>query len=119
MPESGKSQIIMRDLSYNLRRLMQERGLSQVELERKSGVDQTLISRYLSGEHHTQYYYLQNLMALSEALGVTLYELTGHEGFRSPGLTKQAREFLELFEKLSAKDKKAVIKIMKGLLEGK
>jgi len=61
----------------NLCRLMELKALNQVELARKSGVSQSLISKHVRGEATAQTPSLKTLIALARALGCTLEELTG------------------------------------------
>jgi len=65
--------------SENLRGLMQLRGLNQVDLSRKSGVSQALISSYLRESAKAKYPNLRNLIALGRALDCTLEALAGIE----------------------------------------
>jgi len=68
-----------RSLSENLGELMQLRGLNQVDLSRKSGVSQALISSYLRKSAKAKYPNLRNLIALGRALNCTLEALAGIE----------------------------------------
>lgn len=61
----------------NLATLMAERGLNQVELSKRSGVSQQLISSYLREGKQAKGPSLQNLMALARGLHCSLEELTG------------------------------------------
>nr|MBN2277327.1 helix-turn-helix transcriptional regulator [candidate division Zixibacteria bacterium] len=62
-------------LSENLRRLMDEKGLNQPELSRKSGIDQPNISRYLNRHPEGKTPTLKHLVKLADALDVSLDEL--------------------------------------------
>ena len=69
----------MESFSSNLSRIMAERGLNQPELARLSGVDQSLISRYLRGNARAKCPSINNLVALAKALNCSLERLVGLE----------------------------------------
>ena len=94
----------------NLARLMQAKGMNQVELSRHSGVSQTLISSYLRGGKEAKSPSLKNLLLLATALHCTLEELTGlptlHEAeARIPALTPDTLKFGRFFESLPDGDR--------------
>lgn len=66
----------------NLRKLMDRRQVNQVELSRLSGVDQSLISSYLSGGKKAKTPHIKNLAALSKALKCSMEELVGFKKIR-------------------------------------
>ena len=61
----------------NLRKLMDRRQVNQMELSRISGVDQSLISSYLSGGKKAKTPHIKNLAALAKALKCSMEELIG------------------------------------------
>lgn len=67
----------MTTLAENLAKYMAERGLNQVELAKKSGIKQQLISSYLNESSYAKFPSLNNLIALARALKCSLEELTG------------------------------------------
>lgn len=77
MPVFISSRVIMEEFSNNLAVIMAERGLNQPELARLSGVDQSLISRYLRNDQRARLPRLKNLVALAKALDCTLEDLIG------------------------------------------
>jgi len=88
-----------------LKQLMQDRGMNQVDLSKRSGVGQNLISSYLRGAKQAQYPSLKNLLALATALHCTLEDLTGLPALRGaevklPELTPDALRFGKFFESL-------------------
>lgn len=108
---------IMSKFRDNLRKLMEIYGLNQVELAKKAGVDQSLISQHLSGHPNVQTPSLKTLIALARALNVTLEELTGVESLRgaeekmqnirstNPDLPEDIREIIKHYRQLSDEDK--------------
>jgi len=95
----------------NLAKLMKDRGLNQVELAKKSGISQPLISNYLIQSPRGKQPTLRNLLALQRALGCTLEELTGipalqgiEEKIAKHRPTPEAIAFAEALEKLSPDD---------------
>lgn len=101
-----------------LARMMQERGLNQSELAKKSGISRQLISSYLHGGKQARTPGLENLIALARALHCSLESLTGLESLK--GIEKEAdaigdlsaeeKALLEAYNALSENDweKKAV-----------
>ena len=96
-------------LADNLARLMKERGFNQVELAKRSGVPQSLISRYLRSDAKAEMPSVENLIALAKALRVTLDELTGitaaqiekaESDVETGNLTDDERLLLEAWKKL-------------------
>lgn len=78
----------------NLHRLMGIYGLNQVELAKKSGVPQSLISQHLAGHPNVQTPSLNTLIALARALNVTLEELTGLAATK--GIEKEADSITDI-----------------------
>ena len=82
---------IMGKFSRQLKIFMELRNFDQVELSKKSGVDQSLINKYLREDPKGQNPSLKNLVALAKALNCTLEELTGRPGINAAMLS---RDFL-------------------------
>ena len=106
----------------NLRKLMGIYGLNQVELAKKSGVEQSLISKHLSGHPDVQTPSLNTLVALANALHCTLEELTGLDSLKNiekkaeavGDLSAEEKAILEAYSNLTDDDweKRAVEKIL-------
>lgn len=102
----------MTTLAKNLARIMAERRVNQVELAKKSGIKQPLISSYLNESRYARFPSLKNLIALARALKCTLDELTGLERSRnsrkvidnSPQFGETATKLAELYESLPDDD---------------
>lgn len=62
----------MRDIKFDLKQVRKSKGITQVELEEKTGISQQMISRYESGDHIPQ---IDTAVKIADALGVTLDEL--------------------------------------------
>lgn len=115
---------IMTKFRDNLRKLMGIYGLNQVELAKKSGVPQSLISQHLSGHPNVQTPSLKTLVALARALNCTLEELTGLESLRgiekkveavkdgASSLSPKGREFAHLYNSITDESKKELIEAM-------
>jgi transcriptional regulator with XRE-family HTH domain len=69
-PSSGAS--LKREVGHALRRLRAERGFSQAEISRRSGLSTSRMSRYEAGETEPS---LTSLKRILDALGVSLTEL--------------------------------------------
>lgn len=104
----------MARLSENLAELMAKKGMNQVELAKKSGIKQPLISSYLRESPSAKLPSLPNLLRLARALSCTLEQLTGLEstaGIENAAheidpatLTPEEREMLEAFKALPPDD---------------
>ncbi len=110
----------MGNFSENLRRIMSEKGINQVELEKRSGVKQQLISNYVNESKPSIFPNLTNLRKLAEALSCSADELIGREiPMKTPVVAEKAleldpetKEMLEDIRKISDKDKKKLLKKM-------
>ena len=108
----------------NLAKLMQQRGLNQVELAERSGLSQPMISNYLIGSHRGKQPTLRNLLALVKALNCSLEDLTGIPVSSTIDPAKQpSPEMLELartIESLPVDDwrRKSILEILKHAAEG-
>lgn len=109
-------------LCESLLRIMKDRGLNQVELAKKSGIKQQLISSYLRESKVARVPSLKSLLRLADALGCSLDELTGHrvpeqdggEAAETLNLSGDALELARLYDKLPAGDwcREAVQKLL-------
>jgi transcriptional regulator with XRE-family HTH domain len=85
----------MESFAATLIRLRNQRGYSQSELSRLSGVSQPLISMYESSDPTARRPTIDNLIALAKALRVTPNALLGWpEGQPLPDFAKQAGDKL-------------------------
>lgn len=109
----------MAEFGDNLAGLMAIRGINQVELSKLSGVDQSLISKYLRGDPKGKNPSLDKLLALATALTRpghrpvdTLAELLGLE--KPPAITDRDLTFIKSYKQLDDNDplKAAVDKIL-------
>ena len=102
----------MGTLAKNLAKIMADRGVNQVELAKKSGIKQQLISSYIKESRYAKFPSLKNLIALAKALKCSLDELTGFEGSRStrkvidksPQLGETATKLARFYESLPVDD---------------
>jgi len=83
----------MKMFRENLQKFMRLLGLNQVELSKKSGVNQAMISRYLRGDPKGKLPTWENLYRLSKALGITMAELSGDPGL--DGIEEKAQKIAE------------------------
>ena len=88
-----------------LKEMMDERGMRQVDLAAKSGVDRSLISSYLSGRYEPKD---DKLQALAQALDCDAMWLAGYDGLEEDDDVS----FLERFRKLNAKDKQTILTLL-------
>lgn len=79
----------MKVIKENIRLMMEEQGISQSELSRRSGVTKTSLNRYLRGGDMP----VTKAKAIAHALGVTLAELAGPDVI----LSHQERELVECY----------------------
>jgi len=65
----------------NLKRLRIERGMTQLSLQMKTGIDQALLSKYESGERVPT---VENLIILADYFHTSLDYLMGRTGVKNP-----------------------------------
>lgn len=84
-----------------LRRIRRERGLSQVELSKRTGVAQSTISEIEKGEREAQ---VRTVRKLADTLGVKVDDLLGDPEPVAMGIARRNAEsiehFIERFERL-------------------
>jgi len=106
----------MTEFPARLKRLRQEKNLSQGELGEKAGIHYTHISKYERGESAPS---LETLVPLAKALSVSLdYLILGNETDAAVA-NMSDKELLSMFEqaeKLPADDKKAMKKFLNAFL---
>ena len=102
--------------SERLKSAIKKTGLSQRELENKTGIPHSAIQRYASG--NTDRVPIGRIELLAKALGTTAEYLLGWEE-ETPAVDNNSRridEFVELFSKLSDDQQTFIISSIKGLL---
>ena len=121
MPASLHYKPEMAYFPKRLRELMDRSGLNQVELERRSSVDQSTISKYLRGTVEPT---LESLMALARALRCSLEDLTGLEALHEveaklPAVSDKAMKLAQFIEALDDSDplKKYLLELIRAKSE--
>ncbi|HEV2495308.1 MAG TPA: helix-turn-helix transcriptional regulator [Terriglobia bacterium] len=102
------------DIGKRLRTMRESKGLSQGDIERRSGLLRSYISRVEGGYTAPS---LTTLGKFAKALGVEPYQLLfqSHGSPKSPripeqaGLTKPAKRLLKLFEAMSNGNRKVLL----------
>lgn len=109
----------MSELSERLRLAIKESGLSQRELENKTGIPHSAIQRYASG--NTDRVPIGRIECLAKALGISAEYLLGWDEVTPIDKTDSSRinEFVSLFSQLNTDQQKMLIAQMKGLLADK
>lgn len=90
--------------------LMNERGMSQAELSRLSGVPSSSLSRYVSGDDIPA----SKLRKLADALGVTTDKLLGIE---RDGLTPDEAALVGLYRSMDARGRSVLMSTAMALSE--
>lgn len=101
-----------------LRAFREKNGLSQRDLAKKSGVSGPLISIYETGKNEPS---LENLIALAEALRITINDLTGYPDAREPSappLTPEQKSILEAMDALTPEDRAMILQMAKRIKKG-
>lgn len=102
----------MTNFSDRLKDAIKKAGISQRELEAKTGIPQSAIQRYASGS--TDKIPMQRVKPLAEALGTSAEHLLGWEDKNN--LNAREKELVELFQKLSKDQQNLIIASIKGIL---
>lgn len=97
---------VMSDFPVRLRALMERARVNQVELAKRTGLNQSNISQYLKGSVEPT---LDSLLSLTRALRCTLEEITGLPALHGaeskiPKLSEDAVKFGTFFESLADGD---------------
>lgn len=87
----------MKVIVENIHRLMDDQGLTQSELSRRSGVTKTSLNRYLKGNDIP----VTKAKSIAHALGVTLAELAGSD----IELKADERELIECYRAMPVRMK--------------
>ncbi len=108
------------DIGKRLRAMREAKGLSQGDIERRSGLLRSYISRVEGGYTAPS---LVTLEKFAKALGVDSYQVLfeGHGRPRHPklpeqaGVPKPAKRLLKLFESMSADNRKVLLMMARKL----
>lgn len=106
----------MSELSERLKSAIKSSGLSQRELETKTGIPHSAIQRYASG--NTDRVPIGRIELMASALGVSAEYLLGWDEETSANVPNGGRvnEFIELFQQLTDEQQMMIIASMKGIL---
>ena len=96
----------------NIDDLMHEKRISQLDLEKKTGIDHKRISRYVNGENRIT---LEAAVALSEGLGTTLDEMLP-PGSRSLSPNGEEGTMVKGYRRLNRANKKKLEDYLRLLL---
>lgn len=104
-------------ISRRLAEIRRSRGLTQVDLAAKLGLNQPLVSQYERGEIRM---HGSLVAAFAKALRVSSDELLGLQPSKGNGLPKDRRFLrrLEKIESLSRRDKQALLRTIDRFLSG-
>ncbi len=100
----------MSDLSNRLKAAIKASGLSQRELEGKTGIPHSAIQRYAAGT--TDRIPISRIVVLAKALDTTAEDLLGWTN----SATDRAEQFVELFAQLTDEQQNLIISQIKGIL---
>ena len=102
----------MGEFQKRLKEMMEKRGMRQVDLAAKTGLDKAVISSYVLGRYEPKDIRLQLLAA---ALQCDPLWLAGYDGI----VEDEDKEFMGMFRQLGAEDKRTVTKILQYLVDAK
>jgi len=103
-----------------LARIMAEKGMNQVQLAKKSGIKQPLISHYINESKWAKYPSLKTLIVLGHALHCSLEDLVGTDTLNAPDkkllttsvneieITENGKKLIEGYKTLSQTDKEKI-----------
>lgn len=118
MPRLGNyvAPVDEKTIARKLRELRTRRGMTQVELAEKVGIDQTLLSTY---ERGTVRLHAAMVAALAKALRTTTDELLGLKEPKDTGLVKDRRFLrrLEQIDRLPRRKKDALLTTIDAFLK--
>lgn len=102
--------------------LMESRGLRQADLCRMTNIPSSLMSEYVSGKKSPA---LNNAIAISEALNVSLDELTGRADLHTSILSAREEELIRKYRSLDERGRDTIdlavdaqCDLIKGKLNG-
>ncbi len=99
------------DFGRKVKKIMKQRGITQVWLARKAGITEATLSRYVNGSRRPQ---ADIAAAIAEALDISLDYLTGITGFPAPikTLTTEESIVLSAFGRASTRDRKIILGVL-------
>lgn len=100
----------MGEFQKRLVEMMEKRGMRQIDLANKTGIDRSMIHAYVTGRNVPQDIRIQLIAA---ALNCDPLWLAGYDGIEED----EDKEFMRMFRLLSAEDKKTVTKILQYLAD--
>lgn len=101
------------NFGYRLRKVREEKGLSQVELAEKSGLQPSAVSHFELGRRSPSF---DNLKRLADALAVTIDYLLGRQ-IEATAAGPVAEQVFRDFEQLSLEDQDALATFARMLAE--
>lgn len=105
--------IKMNELAMRIKSAIENSGLSQREIEIKTGIPHSAIQRYASG--NTEKVPIKRVEAIAKATGTTAEYLLGWDDQKRNSADHSA-EFLNLFQQLSEEQQFLIISQIKGIL---
>ena len=88
----------MKKIIERIREVMEKKGITAAEISRRSGIDRSSLSHYLSGDYKPK---TENLKKIADALGVTLSYLVGLSDDPAPTDDKELNDFLDAFTRMT------------------
>ena len=112
----------METFANRLKNALEIKKISQTELSKRTGIDKSLISNYVSGKYKAK---SQNLYAIASALGVAEAWLMGYDipmEKEVPAIKDNSghiNEFARLFQELTEDQQSLIIAQIKGILSSR
>lgn len=100
-------------MAERIRELCAKKGMSQYELAKRAGMTQSSISSLLNEGNVPK---ITTLEKVCQGFGITLAQFFSSDD-NFPDLSQEQQEVLKTWEKLSAKEKAAITKIVSSILE--
>ena len=105
-------------LSCRIRRCMEEQGMNQATLARRSGISKSSVSRYVSDNPETiRYPHVETLRSIGKSLSVSVEFLTGEDGNKQDIDGDILRFFERDWHRLEDRDKFLVRSVVQFLSE--
>lgn len=101
----------MKDILGEITRLRQERGWTEYELAKRSGLPQSTISGWYRNRQTPT---IQSLEKICKGLGITLSQFLD-EGDAPISLTAEQREMLDHWSALEDEQKKVILELLKQM----
>ena len=112
----------MQSFSKRLKDTIEMKGISQTELSKRTGLDKSLISNYISGKYKAK---STNLFLIAKALNVSEAWLLGYDvpmERETPTINVEGgldSELMELFSRLSSEEQSLILAQIKGILSNR